>query len=93
MLPMVEKTSAMVYHSGVGFRRARKGHSREKEGTMSVSYTAKVTFDLSDPLKVQMVQSAIDDAFQKINFSPFETGKMPASAISVDVTKTSKQKS
>ena len=59
---------------------------------MAVSYTAKIKFDLSDPLKVQMVQSAIDEAFQKINFSPFETGKMPASDISVDVTKTSGQK-
>jgi AMMECR1 domain-containing protein len=59
---------------------------------MAVSYTVKVNFDLTDPLKVQMVQSAIEEAFQKINFSPFETGKMPASAISVDVAKTSKPK-
>lgn len=60
---------------------------------MAVSYSAKISFDLSDPLKVQMVQSAIEDAFKKINFSPFETGKMPPSAVSVDVMKTSKQKS
>lgn len=58
---------------------------------MAATYTAKVTFDLSDPLKVQMVGSAIEEAFQKINFSPFETGKMQPTGITVDVSKGSQK--